>query len=135
MPSYLAHRVMLRSGRGLTAYLWMMSLTSCGSVGTRAVETLSVSFMCDYGASFTVEFREENALVHAGGNTYRLTSRPSSIGRRYGSDSVAFMQDEERGVLVGAEGGPFRNCNVGSLTGLGQTHSSELSGNPSSKVA
>lgn len=103
-------------------------------VEREALKTSSVSFMCDYGASFTVEFGEEDALIHADGNTYRLRSRPSSIGRRYGSDRVAFMQDEDRGVLVGAEGGPFRNCNVGSITGFGQTRTAEVSSNPFSRA-
>jgi hypothetical protein len=117
----------LRNSLGLTSLLVMMSLGGCGTVGTRAVETSSVSFVCEHGASFTVEFREDLALVHAGGNSYSLTPRPSSIGRRYGSDSVAFMQDEDRGVLVGAEGGPFRRCSVARL-GLRQVRASEVSG-------
>jgi hypothetical protein len=109
------------------ALLVMISLGGCGSVGTPAVETSSVSFVCDFGNSFSVEYRKDLALVHAGGNSYTLTLRPSSIGRRYGSDSVAFMQDEDRGVLVGAEGGPFRRCSVARL-GLPQIRSSVVSG-------
>lgn len=118
----------LRRSFSLNGLLVMMSLGGCGSVGTRDVATLSVSFLCEHGISFTVEFREGLALVHAGGNSYTLTSRPSSIGRRYGSDSVAFMQDEDRGVLVGATGGPFRRCSVARLTGLQLPRASEVSG-------
>lgn len=115
--SYSARTVLLRSGFRIMACLLLMTPVGCGGVGQRALEISSVPFMCDYGASFTVEYRGGVALIHAGGNTYTLRSRPSSIGRRYGSESVAFMQDEDRGVLVGAEGGPFRNCNVGRLNG------------------
>lgn len=68
------------------------------------------TFVCDGEQSFVVEFANGHARLIAGKESYRLEKRRSSFGRRYASDAVAFMQDEDRAVLVGAEGGPYRNC-------------------------
>ncbi|WP_167737459.1 MliC family protein [Sphingomonas parva] len=68
------------------------------------------TFACEAGRSFDVEYLDGSVLVTADGTTYRLDHGRSSIGRKYHSETVYFIADDDRGVLVGAPGGPYRSC-------------------------
>ena len=69
-----------------------------------------VRFECDHDRSFAVEYQDGSVMVTAGNASYRLDHGRSSIGRKYHSDRVYFIHDDDRGVLVGAAGGPYWNC-------------------------
>jgi hypothetical protein len=73
-------------------------------------ERAGIVYHCSGGASFRVRFESGVAVVTAGGRTHRLPARRSSIGRKYNSDNIYFIQDEDRAVLVGAGGGPYTFC-------------------------
>ena len=73
-------------------------------------QRLERHYVCAFGVEFSVRFRAERATVLAHGRRYELSSRPISVGVRYGSGKVAFAQDEDRAVLIGAAGGPYRDC-------------------------
>jgi hypothetical protein len=67
-------------------------------------------YICASGGEFSVRFSGGRAIVLADGKRYELEKRSLSVGIRYGSSSVAFAQDDERAVLVGAPGGPYLDC-------------------------
>src|SRR4051812_14857124 len=69
-----------------------------------------LSYGCEDGVAFTITMGKRIAQVRTAGGSYELVRHRSSIGRKYASSTVAFIQDQDRAVLVGAEGGPFRNC-------------------------
>ena len=77
-------------------------------------------YACDAGARFSAHLQAHEAVVTTEHGTYRLQRRPGSIGVRFGAGEVAFVQDEERAVLIGAGNGPYRNClEVGSTSATG----------------
>lgn len=69
-----------------------------------------LSFACENDVSFEVIYQESQARVRTQVASYDLVARQSSIGRKYSSESVTFIHDEDRAVLTGADGGPFRGC-------------------------
>jgi len=69
-----------------------------------------MAFLCDGGASFQVQYEAHGARVTTAEGSWLLPARRSSIGRKFMSDTIAFIQDEDRAVLTGLDGGPFRNC-------------------------
>ncbi len=86
------------------------TLTACAMSGPDLGRDPSVSFVCEGGTSFRVVFFDRQVRVTTSAASYDLDFRPSSIGRKYSSDSTVFIQDEERAVLIGAAGGPFKRC-------------------------
>lgn len=77
---------------------------------TRPPQVLERHYACALGIEFSVRFSKARAVVLAQGRRYELEARPLSVGIRYGSDTVAFAQDGDRAVLVGAAGGPYHDC-------------------------
>lgn len=73
-------------------------------------ETNERHYVCAFGIEFSVRFSGARAVVFADGQRYELEARPLSVGIRYGSKAVAFAQDDNRAVLIGAAGGPYRDC-------------------------
>jgi hypothetical protein len=69
-----------------------------------------LTYECAFGIGFLVRFDGKRATVVTRNHRYELTRRPFSLGPRYGSDTVAFAQDDDRAVLIGAEDGPYRDC-------------------------
>lgn len=67
-------------------------------------------YACELGVSFSASFQGDEVVVLTKSGSHHLQRRSGSIGVRYGSDTVAFAQDEERAVLVGADDGPYRGC-------------------------
>ena len=80
----------------------------------------AATYQCEDGTFFSAEFFGRSARVTTLGNSYLLERRPSSIGRKYSAGTVVFIQDEDRGVLVGAADGPYRRC---AEAGSGQASS------------
>lgn len=95
---------------------YLLGLSLVATIGTGAAAALPQSkavvetYRCAMGISFSVRFRGERATVFTRSHRYELTARPFSLGPRYGSDTVAFAQDDDRAVLIGAEDGPYRDC-------------------------
>lgn len=69
-----------------------------------------LAYECAFGIGFSVRFDGKRATVITRNHRYELTRRRFSLGPRYGSDTVAFAQDDDRAVLIGAEDGPYRDC-------------------------
>ena len=95
------------------AGLLLIASLLAGCAGAAMPNAMSEArFACEGGASFKVEYLPRQVRVTTSAGTYVLASQPSSIGEKYASPSedVVFIQDEERGVLVGAQGGPFSYC-------------------------
>ena len=67
-------------------------------------------FSCREGKHFAVEFYDGEVQVTTALASYRLRARQSSFGQKFASDEVVFIHDDDRGVLVGAAGGPFKQC-------------------------
>lgn len=73
-------------------------------------QNTALSFACDNDVSFEVSYFNGRVRVITQEADYDLVVRPSSIGRKYSSESVTFIHDDDRAVLTGADGGPFRGC-------------------------
>lgn len=86
------------------------STASCAPTDTAEVVADVRHFTCDGGIGFSGQFAGSRAIIRTLANRYDLEERRSSLGVRYGSNSVSFAQDEERAVLVGAADGPYQNC-------------------------
>lgn len=93
----------------VTASGTLLAAVACARSGS-ADRTIERVYRCDGGISFVVSFRPGRAKVVTRSGVYVMEARKASFGQRYASDDVAFAQDEDRAVLVGAVGGPFRNC-------------------------
>ena len=65
---------------------------------------------CDGGKSFSAAFSKGRVRIDTKGYSYDLEKRAASVGVRYGSKWVAFAQDEDRAVLIGAGDGPYKSC-------------------------
>ena len=87
----------------------LLAAVACAQSGA-SEHTVERVYRCDNGVSFVVSFQPGRAKIVTRSGVYVLEARKASLGRRYASGNVAFAQDEERAVLVGAVGGPFRNC-------------------------
>jgi hypothetical protein len=72
----------------------------------------SLSFRCDSERNFGVSFLGRQAWVATSLAEHKLLNRPSSIGRKYVEGDTVLILDENRAVLRGAEGGPYRNCHA-----------------------
>ena len=73
-----------------------------------------VEFVCNGGARFLVEYQRDRVRITTSQGIWLLNERRSSIGRRFGSETAAFIHDEDRGALNGLPGGPFRRCREAS---------------------
>jgi hypothetical protein len=97
----------------LTGALSMLaSLAACAGSATGRGQDSSLGFICDGGTFFRVDVRDRQIRVTTRTGVYDLDARPSSIGRKYSSADTTFILDEERAVLVGAGGGPFKHCHA-----------------------
>lgn len=82
-----------------------------GCVAAEAVPSeAAATYHCENGTFFSAEFLDRSARVTTLRQSYLLEQRPSSIGRKYSTGNVFFIQDEDRGVLVGAADGPYQRC-------------------------
>lgn len=97
-----------------------LSLLSGCTAGIAREEPAVLRFFCDYGRSFSVMAWEGRARVVTSAGAYELERRRSSIGRSYSSEVVAFIQDGDRAVLIGAAGGPFDGCSLLGASRKGQ---------------
>lgn len=92
------------------AFCLLSLLVGCSEPGHGTGFTPIVSFACENGRNFTIEYRGNRARVTTSTGSYVLDHRRSSFGTKYLSEEAAFIQDEDRGFLEGAGGGPFREC-------------------------
>ena len=90
----------------------LASLAACAGSATNRERYSSMDFICDGGTVFRVDVRNAAARVTTTTGVYDLDARPSSIGRKYSSADTTFILDEERAVLIGAGGGPFKRCHA-----------------------
>lgn len=74
----------------------------------RPVTSHEIACLAD--KAFRVQVDDERALLTTSTAAYALLRRSSSIGRKYASGDVTLILDDDRAVLVGAEGGPFHKC-------------------------
>ncbi|MDF7775703.1 hypothetical protein P1X14_10635 [Sphingomonas sp. AOB5] len=88
----------------------VLAAFSGDSSDTGAQAEVVRTYQCAHGITFSVRVEGERATVVTRNHRYPLTRRSFSLGPRYGSDTVAFAQDEDRAVLIGAEDGPYLNC-------------------------
>lgn len=88
------------------------SLAACAGSATGRGQQSMLSFICDGGSSFHVDVHDRKIRVTTATGVYELEARPSSIGRKYSSAQTSVILDEERAVLVGAGGGPFKRCHA-----------------------
>lgn len=72
---------------------------------------MTTHYRCASGDAFSASFSPERVVIRTVAGLYRLPRRGGSL-ERYGSESVAFIRDEDAGVLVGADGGQFNSCVV-----------------------
>lgn len=86
------------------------SLAGCASSSIELEQNASLGFICDGGASFRVNFLDGQVRVATSRGIYDLDVRPFSIGRKHASGDTTLILDEERAVLTGADGGPFKRC-------------------------
>ena len=69
-----------------------------------------VTYACESGKRFRVDFLRDRVRITTIAGRWLLASRPSSIGRRYSSETATFIQDGDFAALNGLPGGPFRRC-------------------------
>ena len=67
-------------------------------------------YECAMGVGFQAMIGGRVAVVRTKSSSYVLDRRPASVGERFATGDVAFAQDEERAVLIGADEGPYRDC-------------------------
>lgn len=92
------------------ALLLQSALSGCAGTETELDRDPFLSFVCDGGTSFRVNFFDGHVRVTTSKSAYDLYARPSSIGTKYASNDTTFILDEDRAVLTGADGGPFKRC-------------------------
>jgi hypothetical protein len=92
------------------ACLLALPIRGCGPGDARLPDRALIRFQCEEGIAFAVLYGSGTARIFTSAGLYDLTRIPSSIGARYRSETVAFIHDQDRAVLVGAQGGPFRSC-------------------------
>ena len=88
-----------------SAFLLMIAAAASDDRGEKLAR-----FRCLDDVRFAVRYTERRAWVTTSAKTYQMSRRRFSIGRKYSNAQASFIQDEERGVLTGAAGGPFRRC-------------------------
>jgi hypothetical protein len=93
----------------------LLILGGCTAIGCTPqrrsdVPTDERRYDCDNGLSFTAAFSEGRVRIDTKGYSYDLEERTTSVGVRYGAKNVAFAQDQDRAVLIGAADGPYKGC-------------------------
>lgn len=68
------------------------------------------TFLCANGVTFRTEASDKGIRVITSEAIYELSFGRSSIGRKFASDSVTLIIDEDSAVLAGVEKGAFRDC-------------------------
>lgn len=81
-------------------------------VSPRPSQPKSMVFACDSQKKLQVEIYPASATVHTSSASYQLARRASSIGQRFSSDMAAFAVDEDRGVFITSDEGPYRGCRL-----------------------
>ncbi|WP_133177327.1 MULTISPECIES: hypothetical protein [Bacteria] len=101
---------------GMLGSMTAVMITGTGGADGRSLPAAqrNIVVVCAADARFSVGISTGRATLNAGGMRYDLPARPRSIGQRYGSGDVAFALDGPRAVLIGAAGGPYRQCFVRS---------------------
>ena len=95
------------------------ALAGCAASEPAYGDGSSVAFLCEGGRYFWVDYSNGQARVSTSSANHLLGERPSSIGRKFSSDTVSFIHDEDRASLVGVSGGPFRRCRQIGADGSG----------------
>jgi len=66
---------------------------------------------CPTGSSFAVYFDAQGAaVVSAANQKYVLPPARSASGARYAEGNVEFREHQGKATLLGAAGGPYREC-------------------------
>jgi hypothetical protein len=94
----------------LGALLLHATLAGCAGTDPELQHDPNLHFLCEGGTSFRVAFLDGQVRVTTSTSTYDLDVRSSSIGTKYSSGETTFILDEDRAVLTGADGGPFKRC-------------------------
>jgi hypothetical protein len=97
-------------GAFLGALLLQAPLTGCAGTEPELRNDPTLHFLCEGGTSFRVSFLDGRVRVTTSTSAYDLDVRSSSIGTKYSSGETTFILDEDRAVLTGADGGPFKRC-------------------------
>lgn len=105
-----AVRNSVRRGLHLLAIAVLIPFASCTPVDALLERPGVAEFRCRDAKRFTVEYLDGRVLVRTVAEPYELLASRSSIGQKFVSEEVTFIHDGNRGVLVGAAGGPFKNC-------------------------
>ncbi|MDP8913016.1 MAG: hypothetical protein M3N39_05520 [Pseudomonadota bacterium] len=85
-------------------------LGACAHTAPPLQQSSSARFICEGGILFRVDFVDRRVRVTTRSGVHELDRRPSSIGRKYLAGETTFIIDEDRAVLTGADGGPFKSC-------------------------
>lgn len=88
----------------------VFGLAGCANANQPKPGERARMFRCEGEIGFVARLKRDRAIIETRSDQYELKARPSSVGVRYGSDEVAFAQDEERAVLIGAADGPYADC-------------------------
>ena len=84
-------------------------LAACATAGG-GVPAGRIAFRCEDGNSFHVEHVGRLLLLTTRAGSHWLRPSPSTVGAKFVSGEVAFIQDGDFAALNGAQGGPFRRC-------------------------
>ena len=87
----------------------VFALAGCAA-SEPADNSSTIAFICEGGHYFWVDYSPGQARITVSSGSYVLTERPSSIGRKFSSDTATFIHDQDRAALNGLPGGPFRRC-------------------------
>jgi hypothetical protein len=102
--------------RSLSPASLLLCLTgACAGADPDLHSDPSLSFRCENGAAFRVAFLDGWVRVATRVREYHLIVRPSSVGRKYSLGRTFLILDDDRAVLHGAEGGPFRRCSSAGI--------------------
>jgi hypothetical protein len=108
----------MRAGgsRPLASASLLLCLTgACAGADPDVHSDSSLTFRCENGATFRVVFLDGQVRVATHASVYHLIVRPSSIGQKYSLGRTFLILDDDRAVLHGADGGPFRRCSSGRI--------------------
>ena len=97
-------------GRANLELAMAIALAGCAASDPAHGKAGPTPFLCEGGYYFWAEPLDREVRIITSAGTFVLAERPSSIGRRYSSESATFIHDEDRAALNGLPGGPFRRC-------------------------
>ena len=87
-----------------------LALAGCSASGPAHSNAALTPYLCEGGHHFWAEQRGAEVRIITSAGAFVLAERPSSIGRKFSSDTATFIRDEDRAALNGLPGGPFRRC-------------------------